>query len=121
MVKYLFRITEYMSREPDGWAKEWLEKMRADGRRGLAVEKKGNSHYVYWASTEWEPKTKKRRKLTEYIGILEPPGNLVISRDLDVETMNPKAVIAAGIDVERYRKRPEEVMDYRIRGAMMVY
>ena len=120
MVKYLFRITEYMSREPDGWARGWLEKMRSEGRKGLAVEKKGNSHYVYWASTEWDKEAKKRRKLTEYIGILEPPGNLIISRDLDVGRMNPKAIEAAGIDAELYRERPEEVMDYRIKGAMMV-
>lgn len=110
-----------MRREPDGWAREWLEKKRKEGRKGLAVEKNGNSHYVYWASTQWDSAAKKRRKLTEYIGILEPPGNLIVSKDIDVESMNPKALAAAGIDAERYRKRPAEVMDYRIKGAMALF
>ncbi len=63
----------------------------------------------------------RRKKLTEYIGILEPPGNLVISTEIDIENMNPKAIAAARIDIERYRKHPEEVMDYRIKGAMQVF
>ncbi len=110
-----------MGREPDGWAKEWLQKMRDSGSKGLTVEKNGKNHYVYWASTKWVPGENRRKKLTEYIGILEPPGNLVISTEIDVEKMNPKAIAAAHIDVERYRKRPEEVMDYRIKGAMQVF
>lgn len=109
-----------MGREPDGWARRWLENMRSQGRKGLTVEKNGGSHYVYWASTVWVPETKKRRKLTEYIGVLEPPGNLIVSSEIDVESMDKRAIAAAGIDVERYRKRPEEVMDYRIKGAMAV-
>ncbi len=40
-----------MGREPDGWAKDWLQKMRDSGSKGLAVEKNGRNHYVYWAST----------------------------------------------------------------------
>lgn len=106
--------------KPDGWAVEWLEKRRAEGRKGLTIEKVGNAHYVYWASSKWDKDAKKRRKLTEYIGILQPPGNLVISTDIDVEKMDPRAIAAAGIDVERYRKRPDEVMDYRIKGTMLV-
>ena len=110
-----------MGREPDGWAVEWLQKMREKGSRGLTVEKNGGRHYVYWASTKWMPETRKRKKLTEYIGILEPPGNLVVSSSIDVERMNPKALEAAMIDADRYRKRQEEVMDYRIKGAMAVF
>lgn len=109
-----------MSREPDGWAKSWLERMRSEGSKGLTIEKKGNSHYVYWATTVWVPETRSRRKVSEYIGILEPPGNLVLSSDIDVESMDPRAIAAARIDVGRYRKRREEVISFRIRGPMMV-
>lgn len=109
-----------MRKEPDGWAKEWLDTMREKGSKGLTLEKVGNTNYVYWASTKWDKDAKKRKKLTEYIGILEPPANLVISSDIDIDKMDPRAIAAAGIDKERYRKREPEIQDYRIRGTMMV-
>lgn len=109
-----------MSREPDGWAKSWLQSKRDEGRKGLTVEKIGNRHYVYWASTKWVSETKTRKKLTEYLGVLEPPGNLIISNEIDVEKMDKRAIDAASIDVERYRKRPDEIIDYRIKGPMLV-
>lgn len=104
----------------DGWARKWLEDRQKAGKRGLTLEKVGNVHYVYWASTEWDKNAKKRRKLSEYIGKLEPPGNLIVSSDIDVEKMNPRAIAAADIDIERYKQRPDEIMDYRIRGTMLV-
>ena len=109
-----------MRSQPEGWAIKWLEKMRADGSTGLTLEKNGNRHYVYWASSKWDRDAKKRKKLTEYIGILEPPGNLIISSDIDLEKMDPRAVQVAKIDVERYKKRPDTIMDYRIRGTMAI-
>ncbi|MBE6527733.1 MAG: hypothetical protein E7Z64_00980 [Thermoplasmata archaeon] len=75
------------------------EDERETGGKGLTVEKIGRSHYVYWASTQWVPGESRRKKLTEYMGILEPPGNLVISSEIDIEKMNPKAIAAVHIDV----------------------
>lgn len=109
-----------MRSEPDSWAKDWIAARRAKGKKGLTLEKVGRTNYVYWASTAWDSSEKKRRKITEYIGTLEPPGNLVISADINVERMNPRAIEAAEIDVERYRKRPEEIVDFRIKGTMQV-
>jgi len=109
-----------MGRQPDNWVRQWIEQKRAEGKRGLTVEKINNRHYVYWASTEWVPETKKRKKLTEYIGVLDPPGNLIISSDIDLDKMNPKAIAAADIDIEKYRKRPEEIIEYKITGQMLV-
>jgi len=67
-----------MGCEPDPWAKKWLEEQRAKGEKGLTVEKRSDGqHYVIWATTEWVPETKKRKKISEYRGRLMPDGSLV--------------------------------------------
>ena len=65
-----------MGCEPDPWAKEWLEEQRAKGEKGLTVEKRGNLHIVKWATTKWDPEAKKRRKVSEYRGVLDSDGTL---------------------------------------------
>ena len=69
-----------MGCEPDQWAKDWLAKKRSDGETGLTVEKRGNVHYLKWATTKWDPETKKRRKISEYRGVLNPDGTIVDPR-----------------------------------------
>ena len=69
-----------MGCEPDPWAKEWLDRQRAEGKTGLTVEKRGNMHIVKWATTKWDPVTKKRRKISEYRGVLYPDGTLAEPR-----------------------------------------
>jgi hypothetical protein len=65
-----------MGCEPDLWAKEWLAEQRKNGSTGLTVEKKGSVHYLKWATTEWDPGSKKRRKVSEYRGVLSPDGTV---------------------------------------------
>lgn len=65
-----------MGCEPDNWAREWLEKQRSEGRTGLTVEKRGDIHYLKWATTKWNPETKKRKKISEYRGVLNPDGTV---------------------------------------------
>jgi len=65
-----------MGQGTDQWAKDWLEEQRAKGNTGLTAEKKGNVHYLYWATTVWDKETKKRKKLTEYRGVLNPDGTV---------------------------------------------
>jgi len=60
----------------DRWAKDWLEEQRAAGKTGLTVEKKGNVHYLYWATTVWDKEAKKRKKIVEYRGVLDPDGTV---------------------------------------------
>jgi len=105
---------------PQEWARQWLEEKRKNGSKGLTLELRGDKHYVIWATTEWIKGEGKRKKISEYIGILEPPGNLVVSSDIDVEKMDKRAIDAAGIDIARYRKYPDQIIDYRIKGGMMV-
>ena len=69
-----------MSCEPDQWAKDWLDRQRAEGKTGLTVEKRGGMHIVKWATTKWDPETKKRKKISEYRGVLEPDGTIVPPR-----------------------------------------
>lgn len=69
-----------MSCEPDQWAKDWLEEQRRQGKTGLTVEKRGEMHIVKWATTKWDPETKKRRKISEYRGVLRPDGTLAPPR-----------------------------------------
>jgi len=65
-----------MGQETDQWAKDWLDEQRAAGKTGLVVEKKGNVHYLYWATTVWDKETKKRKKVTKYRGVLNPGGTV---------------------------------------------
>lgn len=65
-----------MGCEPDQWAKDWLTERRKNGETGLTVEKKGSVHYLKWATTKWDPASKKRRKISEYRGVLNPDGTV---------------------------------------------
>lgn len=69
-----------MGCEPDQWAKDWLEEQRRQGKTGLTVEKRGEMHIVKWATTKWDSETKKRRKISEYRGVLHPDGTLAEPR-----------------------------------------
>ena len=68
-----------MGCRPDPWAKEWIERRRQEdpeGVRGWTVEKRGDTHYVKWGSTKWDPEAKKYRKLSKHIGTLNPDGTV---------------------------------------------
>lgn len=69
-----------MGCEPDQWAKDWLAERRTAGETGLTVEKRGGMHIVKWATTKWDPETKKRRKISEYRGVLHEDGTLTEPR-----------------------------------------
>mgnify|MGYP000869324921 CR=1 FL=1 len=69
-----------MGCEPDQWARDWLALRRAEGQTGLTVEKKGQVHYLKWATTKWDPELKKRHKISEYRGVLNPDGTVTPPR-----------------------------------------
>jgi len=71
-----------MGCQPDQWAREWLEEQRAKGKKGLTVEKKGSVHYLKWATTVWNKNEKKRNKVSEYLGVLNPDGTVTEPRPL---------------------------------------
>lgn len=63
-----------MGSEPDQWAKDWLDEQRAKGINGLTIEKRGGMHIVKWATTKWDPVSKKRKKISKYRGVLKEDG-----------------------------------------------
>lgn len=72
-----------MGCKPDPWAKEWLDRKRQEdpeGVKGWTIEKRGNTHYVKWGSTKWDPDAKKYRKVSKHIGILNANGTLTPAR-----------------------------------------
>lgn len=44
------------------------------------MEKKGQMHYLKWATTKWDPEIKKRHKISEYRGVLNPDGTVTPPR-----------------------------------------
>lgn len=68
-----------MGCRPDPWAREWIERRRqedSEGVRGWTIEKRGDTHYVKWGSTKWDPEARKYRKLSKHIGTLNPDGTV---------------------------------------------
>jgi len=73
-----------MGYTPEPWAKEWLTKQRANGIKCLEVKVSNGNHYVYRSTTRYDPETKRAKKVSEYVGVLDPYKGL-IERTKDVE------------------------------------
>jgi hypothetical protein len=54
------------------WAKEWLKEQRAKGEKCLEVKVSNGNHYVYRSTSRYDPGTKGPKKVSEYIGVLDP-------------------------------------------------
>jgi len=61
----------------EGWARDWLLARRARGEKGLEVKKLNNSFYVYRSTTIWIKEEKRRKKVSTYLGRLDPEQGLV--------------------------------------------
>ena len=59
------------------WARSWLLAQRASGKVGYEVKKLNNTHYVYHSTTVWLKDEKKRKKVSRYLGKLDPELGLV--------------------------------------------
>lgn len=95
-----------MTVQADPWARDWLKCVREKGATGITLEKIHNVHCIKWATTVWDKGTKKKKKLSNYIGTLDPPGYVRISRDIDIKCLHKGAVdalTAIGVDLDRYR------------------
>ncbi len=66
--------------EVEEWARSWLLAQRASGKVGYEVKKLNNTHYVYHSTTVWLKKEKKRKKVSRYLGKLDPELGLVGGR-----------------------------------------
>ena len=54
----------------DEWVKEWIDSEKKAGRKCFDVKKTGNSYYVYYQTTRYNSETKKREKVSGYLGKL---------------------------------------------------
>ena len=60
--------------EYDQWVLDWIETEKANGRKCFDVRMVGNSYYVYYQTTRYNPVSKKREKVSSYIGKLTRDG-----------------------------------------------
>ena len=56
--------------EYDQWVQDWISREKAAGRKCFDVKKSGNSYYVYFQTTRYNNETKKREKVSGYLGKL---------------------------------------------------
>ena len=54
----------------DQWVQDWIADEKAKGRKCFDVKKSGNSYYVYFQTTRYNAETKKREKVSGYLGKL---------------------------------------------------
>ncbi|MFA6709753.1 MAG: hydantoinase/oxoprolinase family protein [Candidatus Methanomethylophilaceae archaeon] len=56
--------------EYDQWVIDWIRTEKEGGRKCFDVKKSGNSYYVYYQTTRYNSDTKKREKVSGYLGKL---------------------------------------------------
>ncbi len=56
--------------EFEEWVQEWIDSEKKAGRKCFDVKKTGNSYYVYYQTTRYNAETKKREKVSGYLGKL---------------------------------------------------
>jgi len=61
------------------WVKEWVKKQRDQSVKCLEVKMRGKRYYVYHSSTYWDKALKKPRKISKYLGTLDPDKGLIKS------------------------------------------
>lgn len=59
------------------WAKSWLEEERRKGKKCLEVKVSNGNHYVYRSTSRYDPDAKGAKKVSEYLGSLDPEKGFV--------------------------------------------
>lgn len=80
----------------EGWIKSWLDTQRARGERCLEVKKAGNNYYVYRSTTRYNRETKKRDKVSSYLGILDREKGVIKPKKGRVSSSNLRGVYEYG-------------------------
>jgi hypothetical protein len=62
----------------DEWAKRWLKDRREAGENCLEIKYLNGKHYVYRSTSVYDKATKKPRKVSSYIGRLDPTQGLIL-------------------------------------------
>lgn len=61
----------------DPWVNAWIAAEKEKGRKCFDVKKIGNAYYVYYQTTRYNQETKKREKVSAYIGKLSETEGLI--------------------------------------------
>ena len=80
----------------DDWVKSWLEGRRSRGERCLEVKMVNGNFYVYRSTTRYNRVTKKRDKVSSYIGILDRESGIVKQKKPRVTGSNVRGVFEYG-------------------------
>ena len=85
--------------EYDQWVQDWIASEKARGRKCFDVKKVGNSYYVYYQTTRYNSESKKREKVSAYIGkLIEGRGLLESIPDLKEDESVSSLRYGLGID-----------------------
>ena len=63
------------------WVKEWLEEQRRAGKKCLEIKMIQNKPYVYHSTSQYDPETKKPKKVSKYLGRLDQKYGLIRKED----------------------------------------
>lgn len=85
--------------EYDQWVQDWIAAEKAKGRKCFDVKKVVNSYYVYYQTTRYNAETKKREKVSAYIGkLVEGKGLVEPMSRLEEKDIVSSARYGLGID-----------------------
>lgn len=85
--------------EYDQWVQDWITAEKAKGRKCFDVKKVVNSYYVYYQTTRYNGETKKREKVSAYIGkLVEGKGLIESVGSLEGKDFVSNARYGLGID-----------------------
>lgn len=68
---------DYMGFTVEPWARKWLEEQRIKGEKCLEIKVSNGNHYVYRSTSRYDKATKKPKKVSEYLGSLDPTNGFV--------------------------------------------
>ncbi len=85
--------------EFDQWVQDWIKREKEAGRKCFEVKKSGNNYYVYFQSTRYNAETKKREKVSGYLGKLVE-GEGLIEPDTYSEDDEKSSVARYGLGID---------------------
>ena len=80
------------------WVQDWISEEKAKGRKCFDVRMVGNGYYVYYQTTRYNPDTKKREKISSYIGKLVKDEGLIRSDGKEESDIVTNVRYGLGID-----------------------
>lgn len=84
--------------EYDQWVIDWITSEKEKGKKCFDVKKVNNSYYVYYQTTRYNPDTKKREKISAYVGKLTQDQGIIEPKTDTKEDIVTTARYGLGVD-----------------------